>query len=406
MRLTNRIARLFTKEIVVPNSLRMTGFLLGLAAATMSIPATAADGFPSGGSDRVFFTNGDQLSGDFVGATGSTVNFNAKVAGNVAIRWTEISRILLASAGVSIVRKDASRGGLCTSTAVAAPTIEVNNGRLEWKGTKGNLSTAIDEIVSVSAPSAMHETRTSSCSAGWTGQISMQNSAITATQNQYQLGGTLHVARDTGHSEAFKHQVTDMTAQASFGESSKPGVSPIRTVLYEGLVQHDVYLTLSKDGFSGTYLFGLSDFYHNLSLAMNFQQSYGAGLGWEHVNAKGHVYGVAGDLRFVGEDLYSPGVSETLAASGLSEHYSLPVFLNKRTFITLFERISFIPAFSDSRAFQARGVAGADLPLGKRLSIGLQETDDYLRNAPPKSKQNYSKASMNLKYTLGPLPSK
>jgi hypothetical protein len=67
--------------------------------------------------------------------------------------------------------------------------------------------------------------------------------------------------------QAWEHQKVDFTAQANFGESSKPGASPVRTALYEGVVQYDLF-TVKSDlalnfppKYDSSYILVISDWY-------------------------------------------------------------------------------------------------------------------------------------------------
>jgi len=107
------------------------------------------------------------------------------------------------------------------------------------------------------------------------------------------------------------------------------------------------------------------------------------------------------DLRYIGEDLYAPGTAQKLAAANLGQNYQIRFALVKGKSIILADNGSVIPAFNNSHALQARGVASFTVPITPNFSIGVQEVDDYLRNAPPKSKQNYSSLQFKVAYTFG-----
>jgi hypothetical protein len=132
---------------------------------------------------------------------------------------------------------------------------------------------------------------------------------------------------------------------------------------------------------------------------MNLAQSYGAGIGWDGDSGRSS-YSLAADIRYLGEDLYSPGKPLALAVAGLGEQYSY-TFPGPMGGITLSERILFLPAFNDAHGFQVRGTAGIDIPISQTFSVDFSLLDDYLRNAPPKSLQNYAKFIFSVKYVIG-----
>lgn len=346
-----------------------------------------------GAQGTIVFINGDRLSGQLNDATSETLTFVGTVTGTLSIKWNLVKGIEFANQTMVVTSSSAK------VTLTLASMKMVGTEFLLTTNTGDVNKIPSSEFVSINPGSTLSVQSSSAIPTplgGWRGMFKMDDSLVGATQKKYDLGATLHMARPTKARTAFKHQVSDVTLQASFGESSKPGASPVRTALYEGILQQNIYLTDKSDW----YAFGLANAYHNLSLGMHVEQSYGGGIGWDSYHNK-HVYGFAADIRYINEDIYAPGRSLKLAASALSEHYSYTFPWPKKKPINFYERITFIPAFNESRAFQVRGIAAFDLPLTPKFSIGLQETDDYLRNAPAKTNQNYSKVQFNLKYSIG-----
>jgi Protein of unknown function, DUF481 len=373
-----------------------------LVAASIFTASTPLSGYPAPPTqDVVLFKNGDRLSGKLVEATHDGVTFAGAPTGTLSLQWNVIQRISLSQSSLALTSKANSSSAAPNKFTVNLDAIDVHESDLvlTQAGTGPSLTVSIVDFVSLNAPppsAAAPRVQAASILYGWRGMLQTQDSLIGATQKKYDVAGTLHLARPTRSRNAFSHQVTSINLQADFGESSKPKASPVRTVLYQGLLQQSIYLNDK----GSTYLFGFSDFYHNLSLGMNFEQSYGMGVGWDG-HHKRHGFGFAGDIRYVGEDVYAPGVSLKLAASGLSEYYTYTFSWPKKKPVSFSERILFIPTFNQSRAYQARGVAQLQLPLTPKFSIGLQEYDDYLRNAPKGTNQNYSKVSLTLKYSIG-----
>lgn len=354
-------------------------------------------GSPAKSQDVVLFTNGDRLSGKLVEAAHDGVTFAGTATGTVSLQWNTIQRINLNQSSLAVTSRENSSSSNLNKFTASLDAIEVHNSNLALiqSGTAPTLTVPIVDFISISPPSPS-STPPTSILKGWRGLLQLQDSFIGATQKKYDIAGSLHVARSTQSKNAFSHQVTSVNLQEDFGEASKPKASPVRTVLYEGILEHEVYLNDKAT----TYLFGLSDFYHNLSLGMNFQQSYGLGVGWNGQHER-HRFGFAGDVRYVGEDIYAPGTSLKLAASGLSEYYTYTFSWPKTKPISFSERILFVPSFNQSNAYQARGTARLRLPLTPKFSVGIQENDDYLRNAPSGTNQNYSRVSFTLNYSIG-----
>ena len=342
--------------------------------------------------DTVAFANGDQLSGKLVQAIGDSVTFDGKVTKLVTLQWSDIRQIDLPN-GTSVFTK----GNKPLNGNVAVIRVQGQDLILD-PGTANTRTVPIAQLAFVGKP-PVSPTR-------WGSQISTDDSLLVATQHQYQVGATLSLGHETTSEKAFHHQTDEIHLQAAFGESQKPNASPVITRVYEGVVQHDFYLTDTrhdaalKTVYGGPRLFVLTDFYHNLSLGMKLEQAYGGGVAWNGEHGR-QRFGIGADIRYIGEDLYSPGKRLNLAASAFSQNYSVRFPLASKKVIIISESGSVIPAYNDAHALQARGIAKITLPLTKDLSIGPSLTDDYLRNAPPKSKQNYLSLKFSLTYALG-----
>lgn len=372
-------------------------FLRFIFRSLLTVAGILTTGIPTKSQDVVLFNNGDRLSGKLVAAAHDGVTFAGTATGTLSLQWNTIQRINLHESSLAVTSKSNSSSSATNKFTAELEAIEVQNNNLELiqSGTAPKLTVAIVDFISISPPSPS-SAPPAAILKGWRGLLQLQDSLTGATQKRYDLAESFHVARSTQSQSAFSHQVTSVNLQEDFGEASKPKASPVRTVLYEGILEHEVYL--NDEG--TTYLFGLSDFYHNLSLGMNFQQSYGLGIGWNGQHQR-HRFGFAGDVRYVGEDIYAPGTSLKLAASGLSEYYTYTFSWPKKKPISFYERILFVPSFNQSNPYQARGTARLRLPLTPKFSVGIQENDDYLRSSPSGTNQNYSKVSFTLNYSIG-----
>jgi hypothetical protein len=359
--------------------------------------AAAQSGAPA--MDTIVFANGDRLSGKLVGATSDSVSFDGKVTKLVTLQWSDIRQLDLAG-GVPIVTKSLTKNAPGNTPAQSVATIRVDGQDLVFDpGTATAKTVPIQQLVFAGAPAA------ATSKPQWGGQISSAESEVLATQHQYQFGGNLYLGHVTASEKAFDHQADTIQLQATFGESQKPHVSPVITRLYEGVLQHDFYLTdtgHNADGssqYGGWRAFVLSDWYDNFSLGMKLEQAYGAGVAWDGEHGA-QRFGVGADLRYIGEDLYSTAKRLNLAASSLRESYSVHFpFAGKLIIVS--ESGAVIPVYNASHALQARGVAAITLPLTKKFSVGPSLTDDYLSNAPHNSKQNYLNLKLSLNYTIG-----
>lgn len=369
---------------------------------------------PHGSKDIIVFANGDRLSGKLKQATHDSVTFVGDVTKLISLQWVDIQEIDMGAQTLCVIGKTIAGSGASNDFYLDQAKVKVDGTELVFssKGTDIH-RIPIDQLLSA-IPRVSNDKQTasqpSSLFRGWGGQLQSQDSLTSSTQQQYQVGASLHMARATQSDEAFAHEITSINLQATYGESKKPGASPVITQVYEGGVQHDIYITDNYDDcenrrWGGARILAVTDFYHNLSLGMNLEQAYGGGFAWDRQSGRERLgrqkYGLSADIRYIGEDLYSPGKAQKLIAANLGQNYQIKLFRVKGKPIILAESGSVIPAFNNSHALQARGIASLTVPLTTKFSFGVQEVDDYLRNAPPKSKQNYSSLQVKFTYAIG-----
>jgi hypothetical protein len=386
--------------------------MLCLLSAFICVQFTISEAWADNAKDTIVFTNGDRLSGKLSQATHESVKFVGDVTKVVTLQWTDIQEIDLGKRTLCVVGKATAGTGKPNNfkldkaiIRVEGRYLTVTSGPDKHRFPIDDLLSAVPQVTSGSEPISKQ-----SVMQGWGGTVQSQDTLTSSTQDQYQVGASVHVARATQSDKAFAYQITNVNLYGNYGEAKKPNASPVITQVYEGGVQEDVYITDNDDAlgnrkYGGARLIGVVDFYHNLSLGLNLEQAYGFGLAWDGQSGKEgygrQKYGLSADLRYIGEDLYVPGTAQKLAAANLGQNYQIRFTLVKGKSIILAENGSVIPAFNNSHALQARGVASFTVPITQNFSIGVQEVDDYLRNAPPKSKQNYSSLQFKVAYTFG-----
>ncbi len=355
--------------------------------------------------DTITFTNGDHLSGELKSASRDSLQFDGLVTGNVAVKWKDIKKLTLPSAKVWIVNSQNPNGFVAN-----APVIDVSlQGICVQAESKVIQTFPLADLIVVTviehvSPQASPVLEGNHYFRAIGGSLKLSpESIVRATQKQIQFAGDFDIGLVTSNDRAFKHQATNIALEANYSDSRKPGGAAVITELYSGKFQQNVYLIDSNHSCEsctgandGPYIFGVTDFYHNLSLGMNLAQSYGGGIGWDIDHGRGS-YTLAADVRYLGEELYSPGKSLSLAAAGLTEQYSYTFPWHDVTFE---ERILLIPTLTDSHAFQIRGTTGLDFPVSKNISFDADLLDDYVRNAPPLSLQNFAKVTFSLKYLI------
>jgi len=349
-------------------------------------------------ADRVTFQNGDRISGRFTMATRDSVSFAGQVTGNVTLSWKDVHELGLPSDTIAVVSTRHPGGA-----TFAAPVIEVSGTDLHLRTTAGQNVTSIplQDLVSISrqAPPNAPTAQGYFSAVGGTFKIAPE-SIVRATQKQLSLAGGFDLGLVTSSEEAFHHQQTSLAVEASYTDSKKAPAAAVLTELYSGNFQQNFYLrhvdNASAWSRDGLYAFAIANYYHNLSLGVNTAQSYGGGIGWDGDHGQSS-YSLAADLRYLNEDLYKPGKPVSGAEAGFTEQYS---YTFKTSGITVGQRITFLPVFSNSHAYQVRGTAALDVPVNRNFSLDFSVLDDYVENAPPKTLPNYAKFTFSLKYVI------
>lgn len=339
--------------------------------------------------DVVKFKNGDRVTGKILGATADSVTFHGNVTGDLALAWADIDQLTTAS-GFTL-HLSAQEAALPAGSSIATD----GNDLLRVTGSGEPFVIQLRSQRVTAKP--LEQKTTSAGYSGWGGSLQSQNNLIHSTQKQTQLGATFHTTHLTESQARFLHQMTTLNLQANYSDSAKPAASPVITSLYTGDIEHNVYLTDKGD----SYLYGLGGAYHNSSLGLDVEQEYGGGVGWKG-RQKRELYGLQGDLRYLHEDLSSGAAAFGSPALGASENseYRFPWPKNGPP-ATFSERIRFTLPFDQTHAFLTRGFTDVNIPVNTRLSLGVQFTDDYLRNAPKTSRQNYTNTQFTFKYAFG-----
>jgi hypothetical protein len=339
--------------------------------------------------DEIAFKNGDRVTGRILGADADSVSFRGNVTGDLTLAWADIDHLTVASGFTLHLTTKA------TDLAAGSTIATVANDSLKLAATGAPFVIKRADLEATATPSV--KKGTVAVLSGWGGSLQSQDNLIHSTQKQVQLGATLHVTHLTESQAKFARQMSTINLQANYSDSAKPSASPVITSLYSGGLQHNVYLTDK----GSTYLYGLAGAYHNSSLGLDVAQEYGSGVGWKGRHNR-QLYGLLGDLRYIHEDLKSGTPAFGSPALGASENYEFRFpWPKKGPPATFSERILFTLPLSETHALLNRGFAQVNIPVNTRLSFGLQFIDDYLRNAPKTSKQNYANTQFTFKYAFG-----
>jgi hypothetical protein len=379
-------------------------------------------------SDVVILTNGDRVSGELTRVDNVTVEIRSASLGVLKIPWDAVRKVT-ASGG---------RWARETDGGISEAALRYANFNLaEFRLIAGNVEARIDSseiqvtagsVVVLDKDNAKQEIRPDH-TAGPPVAPPVKKPAAVPAALQFGVDAPQTVVDGTTSQETFGgnvrllYRAVPLCGAASWSTATYLSASHNRnwkvkspanvTDTYDGIV------TLTNQLFKGskTSFFAMGDLFGNSSLGIGLQQSYGGGLSrvlYASVCAgKPHNYilSVAGrsSLRYIHQRLYSPGKNLELAGLNFQGSVSYtPLFKDSKG--AAVERFSSdltlwaMPTVNEIRAIQAGGSLSISAPLTDRLSIAINEEDDFINNAPKAKRKNYLKSGLTLSYTFPAAP--
>lgn len=372
-----------------PIGLVLVLMVLSLLGVTSEIDA----GSPDAAKDTVTFTNGDVLTGNILRTTSQTVVFSNDSVGTLNLKWSDLRKVTF-SHPMKVTTRGAPEVRLFDGGIV---TVVRTGARLDLDVTPSAGATAanLQDVQSITGGPTKCASGIREACPGWQlDSVKVDLSYLGATQTDQTYGGSL-VTKGNWNPEdqGWPHQRTLLDLQASYDDKrkgDKPGDANI-TQEYDGRLQHLLFIT--SDAF---YASTVADLYHNNSLGLYLEQSYGGGFGriwqgWEF----------DADLRLIGEHFYGPNPSASLIGSQLSERRSFLLNWIKpgTTFVELGK---YTPVFNMSSAWQLYGRGDLNVPITKKLQVTFSVSDNYVENAPAPYRKNYLKTMAGLEFDPNP----
>jgi hypothetical protein len=361
------------------------GTILLLLGSISALHAT-----PTGPEDTVIFKNGDVLTGKVVRATAAAVTFSSDRVGDVTLKWSDLETVTVRHP-VRIITPGSSQSFDSPTLRVIGTAAHLE---LEAKERGGGSPVDLQDVEALTGSDRCASGIQEACPGWQLKSVSVNLSYLGTTQTDQTYGGSVESTRNWNpEDEGWPHQRTLLDLQANYDDkrkNSKPGSANI-TQEYDGRLQHLFFIT--SDAF---YASTVADFYHNNSLGLFLEQSYGGGVGrlW-------HGTEFDADLRFIGEHFYGPNPSVSLAGSQLSERRTF--YLNWiRSGANIVEEAKYTPVFNMGSAWQLYGRADLSIPINKKLQAKFGVADNYVENAPAPYRKNYLKTTMGLTYAPNP----
>ena len=364
--------------------MRKSKFLMPLflfAVGSVTASHAVAEGV-SNSPVIVVFKNGDVLSGKMIHSDEDIVEIESAALGGLKIHWTDVTEVRT------------KEGVLKAPTRVVQKAEEhTASGMLELAKQK-RAPTPPETSISVS--------------------LNAPESVAIGTESQYVFGGSFGIQHNLPNLCALPSWEPSLLASANHNKSFEKGGAATVTDTYDGT------LSLSnKLGSTQLAGYGLADVWGNSSLGVGLQQSYGIGVNrMLHTNAcdgakvsqrKGHRLEIEGkaDVRYVHQRLYSPGGSHDLAGLHLGEDLEYELYrkdknAKSKTVFSITQSLWVTPMLNNGKAFQAGGDLQLAIPINESFSIGFDERDDFVNNAPLAKRKNYLQSSITIKYTFPP----
>ncbi len=366
-------------------------------AKALPIQDTAAS--PQPAPDVVVFTNGDQLTGKLLRATGGTVTFHSDMAGDLDIPVAKIKE-LRSFENFAVLRKDQKVIG----ALVRPGSVRIENNQL----TIGTSASTIDTMpVSdlgfiIDEPTFRRETNPRpSIWYGWTGSVAAGATLVRSTQRDTTLTAGINLVRNfptVSYLPARNRTTFDLTE--TYGTSRSPGAIPqtvpptpdsnVKTSIFHTDAEQDEYVSRRL------FYFGGVSFDHNYSQGLDLQQLYGGGVGWTVLAEPKQQLDLKADVHYERQSFFIPTNNTELVGSVFSETYRRD--LPYKVVFTEFG--NYIPSWNDTTAYSANLTGALALPLFKSFNANLAATDNYLNNPSPGYRKNSFQFVTGISYTL------
>ena len=382
----------------------MTAFAAHNATAVAQAPAAEPK------SDVVVFTNGDQLTGTMERGVGDSVVFKSDTVGEITIPMSKVKELRTRGSFV-VIRKDEKptkvtrRPGSLVYTD-STVTVETQGGAPETVPVKDLAyiisQTTYDKEVAHN-PGFLH---------GWNGSISGGATLIRSTQTGTSLNAGVALIRSIPTVPYLPPQTrTTVNLLETYGKLTQPVIpqttpptppSEAKTSIFHADAEHDIYFT------PRFYALGEVSFDHNFAQGLNMQQVYGGGFGWTPLQTPVQQLDLKADVHYEMQSFIQPDQppppaplipsipNQNLIGSTFGEAYHR----NLPGKILFTESASVLPAFNNPDAYSAIAAAGLAIPAYKRISLGLNATDNYLNMPAAGYKKNSFQFITSVVYNL------
>jgi hypothetical protein len=393
-----------------------------LALATISAFAAAQTSAPAkpAAPDVLIFTNGDQLTGHVVNASGGNLVFQSDMAGSLTIPFAKIKEL---RAGEKPVEFAVLKKGVQVNRRTPAPegtlSIADRNVHIARDGVATNPDAASESVtipaaeVNVIVPRAEFDKEVNghrSFTEGWNGAVTGGATLVrsTTSANTFTAAVNLVRAMPTVSWLAPRNR-TAIDITETYGKNTSPGAIPQTTPPAPNVITLSsiFHADAERDEYFSARFYALGDtsFDHNYAQGLSLQQVYGGGIGWTPIKAPKQQLDLKADLHYETQAYLSTSIngepavatpSTQLIGSTISEayHRNLP----HRMLFT--ETANILPAFNNANDYSYNISGILALPVFKRLSASFTTTDNYLNDPAAGYKKNSYQFVTGVTYTL------
>jgi len=352
------------------------------------------------GPDVIVFSNGDQLTGVLERATGDSFVFKSDIVGEITVTADKIKE--LHSGGKFVALKN---GEKVTRTSRTPGTF-----------TYGDNAVSVADVPSSSTPetvpvkdlaalidAATYEKEVTSnpgVFSNWSGALSGGVTLVESSQTGQTFNAAVNLIRLVPTVDFLPPRTRDtIDLLETYGKLTQPTIpqtnpptpdAVAKTNIFHADAEHDKYFTPRVYGLVG------ASFDHNFAQGLNFQQIYGAGIGWTVIKTPVQEFDVKADVHYERQNFVPPNVNTDLVGSSFTElyHRILPAK------IVFTESGTFIPSWNDLSIYSAIFAAGLQIPTYKRFSLSVNVLDNYLSNPAFGYKDNSFQFVTGVTYTL------
>ena len=353
---------------------------------------------PGGGSkpepDVLVFTDGEKLIGQLVRAKGGSVTFKSDMAGEITVDWTKIQE-LRTSHPFAVIPKNVELAKHVDTGQVPEGNLSMKDQKIEVQAAAGAAPRAIpvaDAGFVVGQPEFEKAVNNEEgFLQDWGGTVVAGISLVEATQKAETFTGAISLVRaEPTVSWLNPSNRTLFDFSAAYGKVSQPGVPDIKTDIYHADAERDQYFSPRLFGFGQIALD------HNFSQGLDLQQLYGGGLGWTVIKTGTQEFDVKASVDYIHQNFQVSASNQSLVGSMFAEIYTRKLAHG----VVFNEQISATPAWNNTRAWSATGLASLSLPVHKRFSLSISSLDTFLNDPPPGFKKNSFQFTTGLAYAL------